>query len=93
MREDLLEGLSEEQIAKIKACKSQEEILQLAKKEGVELSEEQLEAVSGGGCNDPKCPFCKSERALVLKYVTGQGGCPLKLMECSDCHKTWYTDA
>ena len=93
MREELLKGLSEEQIAKIKACKSQEEILQLAKKEGIELSEEQLEAVSGGGCNDPKCYFCKSERVLIVKYVTGEGGCPLKLMECADCHKTWYTDA
>ena len=93
MRKELLEGLSEEQIAKIRACKSQEEILQLAKKEGVELSEEQLEAVSGGGCNDPKCLFCKSERVLIVKYVTGEGGCPLKLMECADCHKRWYTDA
>ena len=94
MRKELLEGLSEEQIAKIRACKSQEEILQLAKKEGVELSEEQFEAVSGGGCTaKPKCPFCKSERALILKYCTGEGGCPLKLMECADCKKTWYTDA
>ena len=94
MRKELLEGLSEEQIAKIKACKSQEEIMQLAKKEGVELSEEQLEAVSGGGCsNTPKCLFCNSERVLVLKYVTGEGGCPLKLMECADCSKRWYTDA
>jgi len=94
MKEELLKGLSEEQIAKVKACKNQEEILQLAKKEGVELSEEQLEAVSGGGCTvKPKCPFCKSERVLILKYVTGEGGCPLKLMECSACNKNWYTDA
>ena len=94
MRQELLEGLSEEQIAKIRACKSQEEILQLAKKEGVELSEEQLEAVSGGGCTPiPKCYFCKSERVLIVKYVTGEGGCPLKLMECADCNKRWYTDA
>ena len=48
MRQDLLKGLSEEQIEKIKACKTQEEILSLAKKEGVQLNEEQLAAVSGG---------------------------------------------
>ena len=94
MNAELLKGLTDEQIAKVKACKSQEEILQLAKEEGVELGEEQLEAVSGGGCTvKPKCPFCKSERVLILKYVTGEGGCPLKLMECADCNKRWYTDA
>ena len=50
MRKDLYEGLNEEQIAKIKACKSQEELLKLAKEEGVELTDEQLEAVHGGFC-------------------------------------------
>ncbi len=60
MKEELLKGLSEEQIAKIKACKNQEELLALAKAEGIELSDEQLEAVSGGGCfsSDIKCPNC-----------------------------------
>jgi len=52
MRADLLKGLTEEQISKVKACKSQAEILELAKKEGVQLTDEQLEAVSGGGCLD-----------------------------------------
>ena len=51
MREELLKGLTEEQIAKLNACKSQEEILKLAKAEGIELSEEQLEAVNGGVCS------------------------------------------
>ena len=37
MKEELLKGLTEEQIAKVKACKNQEEILQLAKEEGIEL--------------------------------------------------------
>ena len=48
MRKELLQGLSEEQIKKVEACKSPEEILNLAKAEGVELTDEQLEAVSGG---------------------------------------------
>ena len=48
MKRQLLKGLTEEQIAKVKACKNNEELLQLAKDEGVELTEEQLEAVSGG---------------------------------------------
>ena len=52
MRPDLLKGLSQEQIQKLNACKSSQEILELAKKEGVQLTDEQLEAVSGGGCID-----------------------------------------
>ena len=51
MKEELLKGLTEEQIAKIKECKNQEELLKLAKEEGIELSDEQLAAVNGGVCS------------------------------------------
>ena len=63
MRKDLLKGLNEEQIKKVRACKSSEEILALANKEGVTLTKEQLEAVSGGGCffSSVKCPNCGSD--------------------------------
>lgn len=54
MKQELLKGLSEEQIAKIKACRNQEEILELAKVEGVELTDEQLKAISGGCGTDSK---------------------------------------
>ena len=53
MRKELLNGLTEEQIKKVEACKSSEEILALAQSEGVQLSDEQLEAVSGGACQTP----------------------------------------
>ena len=63
MKEELLKGLSEEQIAKVKACKSQEEILTLAKEDDIELTDAQLEAVSGENCyptclSDKECPIC-----------------------------------
>lgn len=59
MREELLKGLTKEQIARVKACKNQEEILALAKQEGIELTDEQLEAVSGGMCtHEAICPKC-----------------------------------
>ena len=65
MREELLKGLTEEQIKKVKACKTSAEILNLAKAEGIELNEEQLAAVSGGACGDGdkplKCPKCGSK--------------------------------
>ncbi len=63
MRKELLKGLTEEQIAKVEKCKSPEEILALAKEEGVELTEDQMEAVNGGFCGgigEIKCPECKS---------------------------------
>ena len=58
MKEELLKGLSEEQIAKLKACKGTEEILAAAKEEGIELTDEQLEVVSGGSLCAPVCPNC-----------------------------------
>ena len=51
MKDGLLKGFTEEQIAKVKACNNPNELLQLAKEEGVELTAEQLGAVSGGGCS------------------------------------------
>ena len=71
MNKELLKGLTKEQIAKVKACKSHEELLKLAKEEGVELTEEQLAVDSGGGAcsvisdigdyiNPNDCPRCGS---------------------------------
>ena len=42
------DDLTEELKAKAKACETPEEILALAKEEGYELSEEELEDISGG---------------------------------------------
>ena len=67
VKKELLKGLSNEQIAKIKKCKNTDEILALAKSEGTELTEEQLAAVSGGGCilgEYPDCPNCKSNDSV-----------------------------
>ena len=44
--------LTPEQQAKARACKTPEEMLALAKAEGYELSDTELEAVSGGGAWD-----------------------------------------
>ena len=40
--------LTEEQKAKVRACTTTEEIMGLAKEEGYELSDDELEAVAGG---------------------------------------------
>lgn len=46
--EDFKGQLTPEQMEKVRACKSADELVELAKAEGVDLSEEQLEAISGG---------------------------------------------
>ena len=69
MKQELLKGLTDEQIARVKECKNSEELLALAKDEGVELTNEQLTAISGGGAcsvvsdigdyiNPNDCPKC-----------------------------------
>ena len=90
MKEELLKGLSEEQIAKIRECKNTEEVLAIAKEEGIELTDEQLEAVSGGGCTKETvhCPNCGStnltKRAVgVAHRVSGYR------FTCNDCGATW----
>ena len=42
------DNLSEETKAQLVAAKTPEEILEIAKREGIKLSEEDLEAISGG---------------------------------------------
>ena len=54
-----IEDLSSELQEKAKACKTVEELFELAKEEGIELGEEELEAINGGmvsGWSIPGCP-------------------------------------
>lgn len=87
MKEELLKGLTEDQIAKIKACKSQEEMLAFAKEEGIELTDEQLAAVSGG-CMTPSyvCPSCGSKGEYREKY---EGG--VNYVYCAKCGTLIHT--
>ena len=54
-----IEDLSPELQEKAKACKTVEELFELAKEEGIELGAEELEAINGGmvsGWSIPGCP-------------------------------------
>ena len=93
MKKELLKGLSKEQIAKAKACKNSEELLELARVEGIELTDEQLSAISGGGAcsvvsnvgdwfNPFDCPECGCND---IKAVKGKGN----LFECRGCGFRW----
>ena len=96
MRKELLKGLTEEQIKKVEACKNSDEILALAKAEGVQLSEEQLAAVSGGGCSSTrKCPMCgstniKRKTEDVQLKTAKEDAKDVKVYVCKDCKHTWY---
>lgn len=86
MREELLKGLSEEQIAKLKRCRGSEEMLKLAKEEGIELSDEQLEAVNGGSCAAPLplCPRCNRDEAVYIPRTDH-----VMEYECNACGYRW----
>lgn len=91
MKEELLKGLSAEQIAKIKACKNQEELLKLAKDEGIELNDEQLEAINGGSCTSTfKCPKCGATEidSSHMKHTMYDVGSSTRY-KCKKCGHTW----
>ena len=75
MRKELLEGLTKEQIEHVKACKNADELLKLAKDEGVELTSEQLEVINGGGkCQttpEAECSQCGSKDIKIKRQSTG----------------------
>ena len=49
-----INDLTPEQMAKLQECTTPEEILALAKEEGRELTDDEIEAISGGHQNDGK---------------------------------------
>ena len=89
MKKELLKGLSEEQIAKVKSCKSQKELMKLAEQEGVELTDEQLQAVNGGFCSSSdfrwKCPKCGSSNTEVWERYNQGTQDEYVRVHCKDC--------
>ena len=81
MRKELLKGLTEEQIKKVEACKSSEEIIELAKAEGIELTDEQLNSCIG----DAIAVYSKyayfPEKYLCVNLKKYKHGCGIDLHE------------
>lgn len=78
-----LNELTEEQREKIRACKTPEDYLALAKSEGVELTDEQLESIAGGRDWDEPitCPECGHGRVTYDQL--------LGMYICQDCGHEW----
>ena len=62
-----IENLTTEQIEKAKLCQTAEDFVAFAEREGIELTDEELDTVSGGAYWDSKdetktdsgvCPYC-----------------------------------
>lgn len=89
MKKELLKGLTEEQVKKIKGCKNQDELLTLAKEEGIELNDEQLAAVNGGWCSETTepCPKCGSKD--VKKEHRGNDVHMRTVFICKKCKHEW----
>ena len=62
--------LTDEQRARIAACDSPDELLALAKAEGYELSDEDLEMVSGGWNDTLTCPQCGSKSISYDSFLS-----------------------
>lgn len=67
--EDIWNELTEEKRARVRACETPDDIMALAKEEGYELSEDELEGIAGGGfwgtmldCTSKNCDkeYCNS---------------------------------
>ena len=93
MKEELLKGLTEEQIAKVRACKNNTEVLELAKNEGIILTDEQLGAISGG-CGSSTtpagayCPCCHHKISVRFNYVSENR----RYYICCNCWANIYLD-
>lgn len=57
--------LTPEQREKARACKTADDLVALAKAEGVDLSDEQLEAISGGDWDDGG-PICSDFQRCMI---------------------------
>ena len=73
--------LSEEQRAKVAGANTPEDILRIAKEEGYELSEEEIDQISGGiFAWENVCPKCGGKLWLVHDHLT-----------CEKCKRTYHT--
>ena len=85
-------------IEKIKDCKNPTEILKVASEEGIELTPEQLEAVSGGNCIDHhtdrvRCPRCGGEDVeIIIDRSLQKRASDYKCHVCGNIYPVAYKD-
>ena len=87
-------AISSEVMEKLKACKTAEELVALAKSEGYELSDAELEQMSGGSWHctthefdNPICANCGSTDVMITQIY--RGGSISYQYECRICGNKW----
>ena len=75
-----LENLSPELLEKMNACETKEQLIELVQEEGVELTDEQIEEISGGGCDLVHLASwfnnkeCEPKRTVLFGSAKRKGG-------------------
>lgn len=83
-----IKDLTPEQQEKARACNSADELIDLAKSEGVELTDEQLNQVAGGDwTRTTSCPHCNSENISPTGQTDPKKG---SVYKCNNCGATLY---
>ena len=70
----IYENLTDEQKERAKACKTMEELMAFAGKEGLELPDEMIDAVAAGRDDELSDPGCRIYSSTCELYGTGSGG-------------------
>ena len=88
--------LNDEQWAKAEEIKTPEEAFAFAKQAGVELTEDQLDQISGGwgsGGSDPKpevrCPYCGYTKFTAVGVQDGRGNEFGGYKRCWNCERIY----
>lgn len=81
-------SLTQEQQKQTLACKTPEEMLELAREEGYELSDENLEQINGGSMWDSgtQCPKCHGANVMEIQPDIHSGRI---IRECRGCGYSW----
>lgn len=73
---------TESQIAKAKACKDQNELMELAKSEGIELADEDLDAIAGGSWEPNDKKYYHKTCGTEVYWAS-----PARQYRCPKCNK------
>ena len=65
-------NLTPEQLEAFKSCTTPESVLALAQSEGIELSDDELDTISGGGWDDPIGIYCPKCNSMLLGVKRGE---------------------
>ncbi|MBO6140608.1 MAG: hypothetical protein J6O40_02345 [Ruminococcus sp.] len=85
--EKMINDLPIELQEKAKQCKSLEELNDFLADNEIELPEDALDSVSGGGCGEEMVEYCKKCGSLVTTSKTSFRNHPVYIYYCTGCKR------